>query len=81
MFRTYNPVIHYDLGAVPTRGGVIPVLDTGIYLIFIMDIILTYVPRICCPLHNLRIFLYLDPSVSYSDDIIGGTGMTKGSDE
>jgi len=63
MFRAYNPVIHYDLGAVPTRGGVIPVLDTGIYLIFIMDIILTYVPRICCPLHNLRIFLYLDPSV------------------
>ncbi len=27
-----------------------------------------YAPRICCSLHNLQIFLYLDPSVSYSDD-------------
>ncbi|WP_375604324.1 hypothetical protein NOX90_01815 [Wolbachia endosymbiont of Anurida maritima] len=26
-----------------------------------------YALRICCSLHNLQIFLYLDPSVSYLD--------------
>ncbi len=31
MFRAYNPVIHYDLGAVPTRDGVIQVADTQLY--------------------------------------------------
>ncbi|MBA8755208.1 hypothetical protein OZD68_01570 [Wolbachia endosymbiont of Drosophila bicornuta] len=29
---------------------------------------LTYAPKICCPLHNLQIFLYLDPSVKHWDD-------------
>ncbi|UVW84395.1 hypothetical protein [Wolbachia endosymbiont of Aedes albopictus] len=27
-----------------------------------------YAPRICCSLHNLQIFLYLDPSVTHWDD-------------
>ncbi|WP_264735510.1 hypothetical protein [Wolbachia endosymbiont (group A) of Rhinocyllus conicus] len=27
-----------------------------------MGIISAYAPRICCLLHNLQIFLYLDPS-------------------
>ncbi|WP_265035818.1 hypothetical protein [Wolbachia endosymbiont (group A) of Anomoia purmunda] len=57
---------------------VIPVRDTGIYLIFIMDIILTYAPTICCPLYNFQIFLYLDPSVTHWDDRKESTGMTRG---
>ncbi|MFP3027554.1 MAG: hypothetical protein ACEY3L_15415 [Wolbachia sp.] len=52
-----------------TKNSVIPVRDTGIYLIFIMDMILTYVPRICCPLHNLQMFLCPDP--------VSRTGMTR----
>ncbi|AWW50870.1 hypothetical protein ASM33_08490 [Wolbachia endosymbiont of Folsomia candida] len=27
-----------------------------------------YATRICCSLHNLQIFLYLDPSVTHWDD-------------
>jgi len=42
-----------------------------------MEISLTYAPKICCPLHNLQIFLYLDPSITHWDDKKRNTEMTE----
>ncbi|APR98732.2 hypothetical protein ASM33_05840 [Wolbachia endosymbiont of Folsomia candida] len=62
-------------GVIPSAFfPVIPVRDTGIHLIFIMNIILTYAHRVCCLLYNLQIFLYLDPSVTHWDDKRGLLG-------
>ncbi|APR98314.2 hypothetical protein [Wolbachia endosymbiont of Folsomia candida] len=34
----------------------------------LLALLLTYTPRIRCSLHDLQIFLYLDPSVTHWDD-------------
>ncbi len=59
------------------KSSVIPVRDTGIHLVFITDIILTYIPRIRFLFYNLRIFSCLDPSVTHWDDKKMDSKMTR----